>query len=102
MTSNTCQRLNTELNTHIKFKCCATFVGPMKILVFQWDASQTSCLCKTFYEVNGTEWDKINKRNVLLYIFRATDQYTQTYTSCSIHNIYYSLLPHVFKELQTA
>ena len=102
MISNICQRLNIELNNHIKFKCCDTFVGPMKIVVFQWDVSQTICLCRKFYEVNGNEWAKINPRNLLLYIFCATDQYTQTYISCSMHNIYHSLLPHVFKELQTS
>lgn len=76
MTSNIYQRLNAELNTHIKFKWCGTFVGPMKILVFQWDISQTSCLQKTFYEVDGNEWAKIDTRNLLLYIFYASDQYT--------------------------
>jgi hypothetical protein len=74
----------------------------MKILLFQWDISQTSCLRKMFYEVNGNEWTEINIRNLLLYIFRATDQHTQTYTPFSMHNIHYSLLAHVFKELQTS
>jgi len=45
------------------------------------------------YEVNGNEWATINTRNLLLYTFYATVQYTHTYTSCSMHNIYYSLLP---------
>jgi hypothetical protein len=31
----------------------------------------------------------------MLYSFRATVQYTLAVTSSSLHNIYYSLLPHV-------
>jgi hypothetical protein len=84
-----------ELNTHIKFKYCDTIVGPIKITVFHWNTSQTSCLCKTIYEVNGNEWAKINARNLILYIFCATVQYTQTFTSNLLHSIDYSLLLHV-------